>query len=171
MRTTATLLVLPLLLAGACSAPRSAPGDPGGAAQLAAWNAIEAMLDDWHRAAAAADGERYFGHMTADSVFLGTDATERWTLPAFREFCAPYFARGQGWTYVRRERHVEVEGDLAWFDERLWYVKYGEVRGTGVVRREDGRWRIAHYSMSFPVPNELAPAVVEMIRGAAERDG
>jgi hypothetical protein len=32
-------------------------------------------------------------------------------------------------------------------------------------------WSIAHYSMSFPVPNELAPAVVEMIRGAAERDG
>src|SRR5690349_16554349 len=40
--------------------------------------AIGAVLDDWHAAAAAADEERYFGLMTEDSVFLGTDATERW---------------------------------------------------------------------------------------------
>jgi ketosteroid isomerase-like protein len=162
MHTLATPLVLVALLAGACRAPAGTAPDH---AEVAAWNAIEAMLDDWHRAASVPDGERYFGHMTADAVFLGTDATERWTLPAFREFCAPYFARGQGWTYVRRERHVVVEGDVGWFDERLWNEKYGEVRGTGVVRREDGAWRIAHYSMSFPVPNELAPKVVELIRG------
>jgi ketosteroid isomerase-like protein len=157
------LIALATLLASACAAPGAGASD---ARKLEDWRAIEAMLDDWHRAASVPDGERYFGHMTADSVFLGTDATERWTLPAFREFCAPHFARGQGWTYVRRERHVVVEGDVGWFDERLWNEKYGEVRGTGVVRREDGAWKIAHYSMSFPVPNELAGQVVDLIRGS-----
>ena len=105
--------------------------------------------------------------MAEDSVYLGTDASERWTLPAFRAFCEPYFARGVGWTYVPRERSVVVEGEHAWFDERLWNEKYGECRGTGVLRRRDGAWKIVHYSLTFTVPNEAAPQVVELIRGRA----
>jgi hypothetical protein len=166
MRTTATLLVLPLLLAGACSAPRSAPGDPGGAAQLAAWNAIEAMLDDWHRAAAAADGERYFGHMTADSVFLGTDATERWTVAEFKAYARPYFGPGRGWTYRPRNRSVTFTPDAraAFFDELLDNQGLGEARGSGVVVLEDGAWKVAQYNLSIPIPNDLAAEVVRLIQ-------
>lgn len=127
--------------------------------------AITAVLDDWHAAAGAADGARYFGHMTADSIFLGTDATERWPLESFRAFCEPYFAKGVGWTYVPKERHTVVEGDVAWFDEKLWNDKYGDCRGTGALRRVGGTWKIAHYSLTLLVPNERAPDVIRAIRG------
>jgi ketosteroid isomerase-like protein len=157
-------LALPFLagwvIVGACRSSNTVPAsDPG------AERAIVEVLDDWHRAASVADGARYLGHMSDDAVFLGTDASERWTLPAFRAFCEPYFAKGTGWTYEPRERHVRVDGELAWFDERLWNEKYGECRGTGVLRRERGEWKIVHYSLTFPVPNELAGDVVKLIRG------
>jgi ketosteroid isomerase-like protein len=126
---------------------------------------VVAVLDDWHRAAAEADGARYLGHMADDAVFLGTDASERWTLAEFRAFCEPYFARGVGWTYEPRERHLVVQGELAWVDERLWNETYGQCRGTGVLRRADGTWRIVHYSLTLLVPNELAGEVVQVIGG------
>ena len=132
---------------------------------MAEADAIKAVLDDWHAAAGAADGARYFGHMTEDSVFLGTDATERWPLADFRAFCEPYFEKGVGWTYVPKKRHVFVNGDVAWFDEQLWNDKYGDCRGTGALRRVGGTWKIAHYSLTLLVPNERAPDVIRAIRG------
>ena len=39
---------------------------------------IANVLDSWHRAAANAETEKYFGAMTSDAVFIGTDATEVW---------------------------------------------------------------------------------------------
>lgn len=166
--------ILPLVLAPhalAChaTAPSAEPGAPVAAATesdpAADERAIRALLDDWHQAAAKADGSRYFGHMAEDAVFLGTDASERWSLAAFRAFCEPYFSRGVGWTYEPRERHVFVHGEAAWFDERLWNDKYGECRGTGALRRDGGEWKLVHYSLTLPIPNELAADVVKMIRG------
>lgn len=125
-----------------------------------------AELDALHDAAAKADGARYFDRFTPDAVFIGTDATERWTLPQFKAYAEPFFAQGKGWTYVPQERHVEVRGDCAWFDERLDNAKYGATRGSGVLTRgDDGRWRVAHYVLSMAVPNEKAAKVVEVIRG------
>ena len=157
-RLAASLLGCALLAACRSSSALSA-SDPS------AEVAINRILDDWHQAASEADGARYLGHMAEDAVFLGTDASERWTLPEFRAFCEPYVAKGTGWTYEPRERHVRVDGELAWFDERLWNEKYGECRGTGVLRRDRGEWKIVHYSLTFPVPNELAADVVKLIRG------
>jgi hypothetical protein len=130
--------------------------------------AVGVVLDELHAAASVADGARYFACFAPDAVFLGTDAGERWTLAQFRAYCEPYFARGQGWTYACRERHVASEGALAWFDERLWNEKYGDCRGTGVLRRDGGAWRIVHYSLTLLVPNERAGAVVEVIRAAPD---
>lgn len=132
--------------------------------------AIEVVLDDFHLAASEADGERYFGHMSADAVFLGTDATERWTRDEFRAYAGPYFDAGRGWTYTPRERHVFVGPDrrTAWFDERLWNDKYGECRGTGALLEVAGEWKIAHYNLTLPVPNEIAAEVVERIREHGE---
>ena len=126
--------------------------------------AIEAALDGFHLAASEADGAAYFGSMTADAVFLGTDATERWNLDQFRAYAGPYFDRGQGWTYQPLERHVSLSGNVAWFDERLWNEKYGESRGTGVLVLEDGRWRVAQYNLTFPMPNDLAGEFTRRIR-------
>ena len=132
--------------------------------------AIEEVLDDFHVAASEADGERYFGHFTADAVFLGTDATERWSVEEFRDYAMARFDQGTGWTYVARERHLFLgpDGSSAWFDERLWNEKYGECRGTGALRESGGRWRIAHYSLTFPIPNDLAREFTQRIR---ELDG
>lgn len=150
-----------LLLCVACRAPLvSSAGAPE-----SAQSAISAVLDDFHASAARADGARYLGHLSDDAVFLGTDAKERWTKPEFAAFCEPYFSKGQGWTYEPRERHVVVAGDVAWFDEKLWNDKYGECRGTGALRRAQGEWRIALYSLTLLVPNERAAEVVKLVRG------
>ena len=145
-----------LLLAGCASTP---PVE-------SATRAVARVLDDFHDAAAQADGERYFGHFAPEGVFLGTDASERWTVDEFREYADPHFSAGRGWTYHARDRHIELapEGTVAWFDERLDNAKYGEVRGTGVVRRVGATWQITQYNLSFPVPNELADDLVERIR-------
>ncbi len=128
---------------------------------------IDVVLDDLHAAAAQADESRYFAHYAADAVFLGTDAAERWDLAAFRAYAHPHFAAGRGWTYAPRDRHVTFApgGDVAWFDERLDNAMYGEVRGSGVLRRDAAGWRVVQYNLSFPIPNALAERVVRMIQG------
>ena len=129
-------------------------------------SAVRAVLDDFHLAASQADGPRYFAHFTADATYIGTDATERWSLAEFRAYATPYFSAGKGWTYTPGERHVGLSFDrrTAWFDERLTNAKYGEVRGSGVLRKQGEEWRIAQYVLSFAVPNELSAELVERIR-------
>jgi hypothetical protein len=154
-------LALGALVAGCCALPGDC-GDTGP-------DSPDATLDALHAAASRADGGSYFALFTPDAVFIGTDAKERWDLAAFRAYCEPYFARGQGWTYVPTERHVVREDGVAWFDERLHNDKYGETRGSGVLVRRGGRWLIAQYVLSIPVPNELAPDLVERVRALPVR--
>ncbi len=127
---------------------------------------IEAVLDDFHAAASDADEERYFSHLAVSGVFIGTDASERWTREVFRGYAHPHFAQGKGWTYHPRDRHVALsgDGDVAWFDELLDNAKYGECRGTGVLQRYDGEWKIEQYHLTVPMPNELARDFVAKIR-------
>jgi ketosteroid isomerase-like protein len=42
------------------------------------------LLDSWHKAAADAKFDTYFNKMTEDAVFIGTDATENWNKPHFK---------------------------------------------------------------------------------------
>jgi hypothetical protein len=129
--------------------------------------AIDTTLDTLHAAAATADEAVYFDLYTPDAVFLGTDATERWTLEEFKAYAMPYFTtRESAWTYQPIERHVSVGagGDVAWFDERLTNAKWGECRGSGVLVKDAGRWRIAQYNLTVPIPNDLLPTVAGMIR-------
>ncbi len=128
--------------------------------------AVRTTLDDFHDAAAQADGERYFAHFAPGAVYFGTDASERWTVAEFRSYAQPYFERGQGWTYVptRRAVALSLDGNVAWFDEALLNAKYGETRGTGVLVHNGRRWRIAQYNLVLPVPNELAGELIEKTR-------
>jgi len=43
-------------------------------------SAIDAVLTSLHQAASDADGELYFSLFADDAVFMGTDATERWSV-------------------------------------------------------------------------------------------
>ncbi len=132
---------------------------------LAAVLAVNAAVDDWHDAAAKADEARYFGHFAAESVFLGTDATERWDLAAFRAYAHPFFSKGKAWTLKPSDRHVSIAPDaaVAWFDETVTSPSYGPSRGSGVLLLEDGKWRIAHYNLTVPIPNDLLMKVAGMI--------
>lgn len=114
------------------------------------------MLDAWHDAAARADEAAYFSHFTSDAVFLGTDATERWRVDAFRAYAHPHFAKGKAWSFraARREVILSDDGRIAWFDEDLDTPNLGPARGSGVAVRDGERWRIAHYNLAVTVPNE-----------------
>ena len=143
------------------------------AAQTSEVVRIEAVLDDFHAAASEADGERYFGHLAADGVFLGTDAGERWTKDQFHAYATTHFSQGKGWTYHPRDRHVALSADgrSAWFDELLDNEKYGECRGTGVLQLDGDTWRIEQYHLTIPMPNELAADFVARIREHSDAKG
>lgn len=129
--------------------------------------AVEQALNDFHDAAAKADKPRYLGHFAPNAVFIGTDPGERWTLEPFAAYVSKYFDAGAGWAYTPVSRNVDVsdDGNTAWFDERVDNAKYGACRGTGVLVKSRGQWRIAQYNLSVPVPNDLMLRLVEMIRG------
>jgi len=117
--------------------------------------AIATTLDDFHAAAAASDEARYFALFTDDGVFLGTDATERWDVTAFRTYAHPHFEAGHGWVMRSIRRDIVVRGDVAWFDEDLDTRNLGPARGSGVLERGQGcAWRIAQYNLAITVPNE-----------------
>ncbi|GJM19882.1 MAG: hypothetical protein DHS20C14_20950 [Phycisphaeraceae bacterium] len=171
MMKTAVLIVAPMVVAGALSGCSLTHEDAAATAAMRGRTApVGVVIDAWHDAAARGDWDTYAAHMTDDIVFLGTDKTERWAGAGFREFAQPYFtgptAYGQGaWTYKSVERQVSSRGTVAWWDEKLVHERYGNCRGTGVlVRGGDGAWRITHYSLTFPVPNEIAPEVVGQIQ-------
>lgn len=130
---------------------------------------VEAVIDRMHQAASRADGQDYFNQFTPDARFVGTDSTERWSLTAFRAYAEPYFAKGQGWTYLPRERTVTMAPIdcrcIAWFDETLDNASYGQVRGSGVLRLTDDGWKIEQYVLSFSIPNDLAGAIAHTIEG------
>ncbi len=127
--------------------------------------AVAAVVDDWHAAAAAADEARYFGHFTPDAVFLGTDATERWSLEEFHRYAHPYFAKGKAWSFKAVERHISFSPDrsVGWFDERLDTPNLGPARGSGVLLRTPAGWKISHYNLSVPIPNALMKEFKERI--------
>ena len=129
---------------------------------------INALLDAFHRAASNAKFDEYFASFAPDGIFIGTDATERWTVEQFKAYAKPHFDKGRGWTYVVVERHVNVADDdrHASFDELLDNAALGRCRGTGVVRRVGGAWKIEQYHLTIPVPNALADDVVKRIRTA-----
>lgn len=120
---------------------------------------VTSLLDAWHRAAAAADETAYFGAMAPDFVFLGTDMSERWDVASFRQYAHPHFAKGKAWSFRATRRAVVVRGDMAWFDEDLATEKLGGARGSGVLARAGGAWRLVQYVLSLTIPNERFDAV------------
>lgn len=54
---------------------------------------IDEMLDAWHHAAAVADGKTFFGSMTEDAHYIGTDEAEDWTRDEMMEWAKDIFKR------------------------------------------------------------------------------
>lgn len=120
---------------------------------------LDSLIDGLHQDAHEGNFDTYFNRYTRDAVFMGTDKTERWTIDEFKTYAAPAFKDGHGWTYQVVERNWEGDSNTRWFDEILFNEKLGHCRGTGVVKRVDGNWKIAHYSLTLLIPNDIAEAV------------
>jgi hypothetical protein len=120
-------------------------------------------LDTWHKAATEANFVNYFDALTDDSIFIGTDATENWTKPAFQAFAKPYFDKGKAWSFTSLERHIYFSTDkkMAWFDELL-NTQMKICRGSGVLVFINGKWKIKHYVLSMTIPNDNVDDVIKI---------
>ncbi len=126
-------------------------------------DAVNTLLDDWHRAATTVNFDAYFGAMTDDAIFIGTDATENWNKKAFQEFAKPYFDKGKAWNFTSLERHIyfSKDGKIAWFDELL-NTQMKICRGSGVLVKIKNKWKIKHYVLSMTIPNDNTDAVIKL---------
>ncbi len=152
MKTYVLWLVLITILLS-CTSPEK-PSSP------------DAFLDQWHRDAATGQFENYFAAFESDaSIFMGTDATERWTIAEFKPWAKPYFEDGMAWDFTPFNRHLfyAEKGNMLWFDEELETPNLGVCRGTGVMEWKNGRWRIHHYNLAIAIPNDLLPTLVPML--------
>ena len=116
---------------------------------------INKTLNAWHKAASNAEFDAYFELMTLDAVFVGTDATEHWDVPAFKAYAKPHFDKGKAWSFtsVARNVYLNEAQTFAWFDEVL-DTQMKLCRGSGVLRKTTNGWKIAHYVLSIAVPNK-----------------
>lgn len=126
-------------------------------------DAIARMLNDWHRAAANANSGEYFKHLDENSVYIGTDATENWNKKEFEIWAKPYFDKGKAWSFKAVERHIYFSSDrkTAWFDELL-DTQMKICRGSGVVEKINGEWKIKHYVLSMTIPNNNVDEVIKI---------
>lgn len=125
---------------------------------------VHQFIDAWHLAAAKADAKTFFGSMAEDAVYIGTDATERWTKTEFTTFAKPYFDKGKAWDFKPRDRDLHVTSDkhVVWFSELLdtWM---GVCRGSGVLIRTRHGWKIQQYHLSVTVPNDVIKDFITLV--------
>lgn len=132
-------------------------------AQTKETTTINALLNQWHKAAAEAKFEAYFSALSEESIYIGTDPTENWNKSAFKAFAKPYFDKGKAWSFTPLERHIyfDASGQTAWFDELL-DTQMKICRGSGVLIKEGRQWKIKHYVLSMTVPNDNTDDVIKI---------
>ncbi|MDN3595702.1 nuclear transport factor 2 family protein [Zunongwangia endophytica] len=131
---------------------------------------INKVIDSWHEAAAEANFQQYFSLLTKDAIFIGTDPTENWNKDEFKAYSKPHFDKGKAWSFSSVERNIYLEDNkgIAWFDELL-DTHMGICRGSGVMRFENGNWKIAHYVLSIEIPNDNVTEVVDIKKDFDEK--
>lgn len=124
-------------------------------------NDVNQLVDLWHKAASEANFKQYFDVMEDDAIFIGTDATEYWNKQEFENYAKPHFDKGKAWSFTTLERHIYFDstGNTAWFDELL-DTQMKICRGSGVLVKTGGRWKIKHYVLSMTIPNETSKSVI-----------
>lgn len=153
MKNILTIAIFFLVLAS-CKTYQLAPADK---------DLINTNLDNWHKAAAEAKFDTYFALMTNDAIFIGTDPTENWNKEAFKTYSKPHFDKGKAWNFTAIERNIYLSDDkkTAWFDELL-DTQMKICRGSGVLKKEKGEWKIAHYVLSIAIPNNNTEQVIQL---------
>lgn len=129
--------------------------------------AINNLMDNWHKAAAKANEDVFFGSMTDSAIYIGTDASERWVKPDFMEWSKAFFERKSAWKFKpsKREIYFSADGRTAWFEEQLdtWM---GVCNGSGVLTHTETGWKIEHYHLSVTVPNDIIKDFIDLVKKA-----
>ena len=116
---------------------------------------IDSLINEWHHAAAIADEKAFFGFMTKEAVYIGTDTSERWQRDELVAWSWKYFDGSSAWNFTPISRNITFgpAKNIAWFDELLdtWM---GVCRSTGIVVLVDDRWKLVHYQLSLTLPND-----------------
>lgn len=125
---------------------------------------LNTKMNKWHNDVATLEFESYFDFMSDDFIFLGTDPSERWTKSEFKEFCRPYFLEKKStWDFKTNWRnwYQNDREDVAWFEESLdtWM---DECRGSGVLKKENGVWKIAHYNLTVLIENDKVDKFIKL---------
>lgn len=93
----------------------------------------------------------------ADAVHIGTDAGEWWTSKLLLDATAADVNQENDVRAVADDVDVHVHGDVAWVVGHARFARADgaerPVRMTGVLVREDGRWRVVQSHASIGVPN------------------
>jgi hypothetical protein len=131
---------------------------------------INEMIDNWHKAAANADENLFFGSMAEDCIYIGTDKSERWLRDELKAWSAEFFERDKAWDFepIERDVYLSDDGKLAWFNETLdtWM---GVCRSSGVVALVGGEWKLKQYHLSVTVPNDVVKDFIELVKKYEEK--
>lgn len=108
--------------------------------------------------------------MGDSSIYIGTDATERWSKSEFVSFAKPYFDKGKAWDFkpYDRDLHVTSDGQMAWFSELLttWM---GVCRGSGILIKTPQGWKIEQYHLSVTVPNDIVRDFISLVEKSKKK--
>ncbi len=126
---------------------------------------INRLLDRWHLAATQAEEEIFFDFtMADDAIYIGTDASELWTKEEMKIWAKDIFQRETAWDFTVKSRNIYFSKNkkVAWFDEILdtWM---GVCRGSGVLEKSKGKWKLKHYHLAIAVPNELVQEYLKLL--------
>ncbi|MGA9213587.1 nuclear transport factor 2 family protein [Kaistella sp.] len=124
---------------------------------------VAKVLDDLNAFASAADFKSYFDLYAEKSTFIGTDATEIWTKKEFMDYAKPHFDKGKAWSFTSLKRNISFskDGNYAWFDELL-DTQMKLCRGSGVLEKTAGKWKVKQYVLSMTVPNVVSSEVIKI---------
>lgn len=125
---------------------------------------MDEVIEAWHDAAARGDSAAFFGRMTKEAIYLGTDESERWDRTSMARDLGRYFNGKKAWKFVSYNRHYIALKDRnsILFDECLktWM---GPCKATGLLSREKGSWKIAYYNLSVAVPNDYVKQYTKLL--------
>ncbi len=125
---------------------------------------IEQLLAAWHNAAAVADENTFFGTMTKDAIYIGTDASERWLRDELKAWSEKAFQKESAWAFktIERQIHISEKNNMGWWNETL-DTAMGLCRGSGVLEKTAQGWKIKQYHLSVTVPNDKLDAFKELV--------
>ncbi len=127
--------------------------------------AVNRAIEDFHVAFARGDSERARANLAEGAVVLVPDGTRRWTRD---ELSAGGENAWDAWPRRGGGRRVTIDpsGAVAWFDEVVEHAAWGPCRGSGVLVKIDGVWKISQYQYAYSIPRGASGEALKAIRPA-----